>query len=147
MIIEHIDTQAYARVYALLKKIGKYYTPSLDIQIKNMDNYVKKIVIYSDIFIAIDNTHDIGLLSLYCNNYATKKAFISTIGVDANYNGQGIAQNLLDLVIAHVKNQNFLTIELEVNKQNFRAISFYKKNGFVTSKTNSTSIFMELKLI
>lgn len=147
MIIEHIDTQAYARVYALLKKIGKYYTPSLDTQIKNLDNYVKKIVIYSDIFIAIDNTNDIGLLSIYCNNDTAKKAFISTIGVDANYNGQGIAQNLLDLVITHVKNQNFLTIELEVYKQNFRAIAFYQKNGFVTSKNNNTSIFMELKLI
>ncbi len=146
MIIEQIHRKEYQRVFKLLKKIGKYYIPSLESQINSLTDYVKKIVDNSDIFIAVEN-EDIGLLAIYCNDYENKKAFITSLGIDISYNGKGIAQALFNLVLNHLKKENISKIELEVNKENFRAIGFYKRNGFLVHKETNHSMFMELELI
>lgn len=145
MIIQKISKNEYSRVFKILLRIGKYYVPPLNIQIKDLAGYVRKIILNADTFI-ITAQDDIGLLSIYCNDYISRKAFITSIGIEPNYSGKGIAQKLLQYGITHVKEKGFLVLELEVNRKNDNAINFYKKNAFITCSENSSSLYMSLDL-
>jgi len=147
MVFDKIQRNDFDRVSNLLSRIGDEYIPPLDEQIEDMGAYVEKIVTYSDIFVAVDGEVDVGILSIYCNGGRTQKAFITTIGVDSRYKKKGIAEELLLLAINHIKKKGFLVIGLEVNKNNLRAIGFYKKNGFLINKELNDSYFMGLKLV
>jgi len=147
MIFKKIEPNNFDRVFNLLSKIGNDYIPPLNEQVNNMEIYIQKIVTNADTFIIIDNNCDIGILSIYCNNLLNKKAFITTLGIATNYKGQGIAKKLLLFVIEYVKLNKFEKIALEVNKNNIKAINFYKKSGFSIVTENKNSLFMELKLL
>lgn len=56
---------------------------------------------------------------------------ITAIVVDTPYQGHGLGQMLLDILIHHPRFYNYPLI-LEVSVLNLHAISFYKKNGFST---------------
>ena len=55
---------------------------------------------------------------------------IMNIAVSKNYRRQGIATLLLKYIIEFCKENNILTITLEVNEKNLAALSLYQKVGF-----------------
>lgn len=59
-----------------------------------------------------------------------ERAELNYIVVDEEYRRKGIAQKLLDFVLADLKNNMVENFSLEVNVNNKNAISFYLKNGF-----------------
>ena len=59
-----------------------------------------------------------------------ERAELNYIVVDEEYRRKGIAQKLLDFVLADLKNNMVENFSLEVNVNNKDAIKFYLKNGF-----------------
>lgn len=91
---------------------------------ENNYNYVKEMLPNAEIYVYIFNGNIVGFIGLD-NDY------IEGIFVDTNnqYNGIGTA-----LVNKAKENRNELT--LSVYEKNTNAISFYKKNGFITQNKN-----------
>lgn len=146
MHIEHINNNRFERIYNVLLKIGDYYNPVLSKQINSIEEYSKKLAINAQTFMILIDEYDIGILSMYCNDYKNKIAYISTFGIDETYNGKGFSKKLLDYGLNYVERIGFSIVRLEVNKRNERAISFYKKNLFCIIKNREDSYIMELLL-
>lgn len=146
MHIEHIKNNQFKRIYNILQKIKNYYNPVLSTQVSSIEEYSKKLEINAQTFMAWTGKADVGILSIYCNDYKNKVAFISTFGIDKIYNGKGFSRKLLNYGLNYVKRIGFSVVHLEVNKINERAISFYKKNGFYIIETRENSYIMELLL-
>ena len=82
---------------------------------------------YERMFCYKKNNKIIGFIS-YSIIY--ERAELNYIVVDEEYRRKGIAQKLLDFVLADLKNNMVENFSLEVNVNNKEAISFYLKNGF-----------------
>ena len=89
---------------------------------------------YERMFCYKKNNKIIGFIS-YSIIY--ERAELNYIVVDEEYRRKGIAQKLLDFVLADLKNNMVENFSLEVNVNNKNAISFYLKNGFEIKATRS----------
>jgi ribosomal protein S18 acetylase RimI-like enzyme len=128
-----------------LMKCSDSFVPALDTRI-NIKEYATKIFDKAITFEAWDLKDLIGLIAVYLNN-DTKIAFITNVSVVGEYKGFGIAGELLKMCINHTEFNSFKEIRLEVNKDNFPAINFYKKHKFTQTETKDDSIFMSHDLI
>jgi ribosomal protein S18 acetylase RimI-like enzyme len=88
--------------------------------------------------------------SLFFNSLKQKETTISlkksfhllSIAISNEEKGKGIANILLDNFEKILKKDSIKKYFLSVNKSNFRAIKFYKKNNFYVEKENKASIEM-----
>lgn len=88
----------------------------------------------------------IGLVALYCNDFISKKSFISNVSVLKEFGRKGIAKQLLKKTITISNELGFKLIELEVNKNNINAINLYEKLNFITSKASEKlKMYLNLK--
>ncbi|MCI5891946.1 MAG: ribosomal protein S18-alanine N-acetyltransferase [Clostridiales bacterium] len=55
---------------------------------------------------------------------------ITNIAVSPDYQGQGLGDRTLELLITLCAENDMSVINLEVKKENFPAVSLYKKHGF-----------------
>ncbi|MCW3070924.1 MAG: family N-acetyltransferase [Bacteroidetes bacterium] len=69
----------------------------------------------------------VGYISLSTKDH--KNYFLHKFYVEADEQAKGIGTQLLGYIIASLKNPQ--SIELTVNRQNYKAVNFYFKNGFV----------------
>ncbi len=69
---------------------------------------------------------------------------------DASGSGSGPGQTLMDLAIKRARGDGYMRLLLGTHRENSRAISFYRKNGFDTIGTRTfqvgTSVFDDLVL-
>ena len=59
--------------------------------------------------------------------------------VNSEYRKRGVGKNLLNMVLLKCIECKMNFIELEVDKSNYEAISFYKKNNFLCVAQSSNS--------
>jgi len=88
----------------------------------------------------------VGLIAAYCNASDKKIAFITSISVVPEWQGHGIASELISRCIQHIRNQEFWFIELEVDSSNYAALSLYKKFQFATLEARNGTMLMNLKV-
>jgi ribosomal protein S18 acetylase RimI-like enzyme len=74
-----------------------------------------------------DNETPIGYISISTKN--NKDYFLHKFYVEVNDQGKGIGSTLLDHILKEAPATE--SLELTVNRQNYKAINFYFKNGFV----------------
>lgn len=67
-------------------------------------------------------------------------ARILAIGVDPNYRGIGIANQLTSNFCVQMKQEGFKKVGLSTFPWNERAIRFYKKDGWILEGRNSSSL-------
>ncbi|MEM0158640.1 MAG: ribosomal protein S18-alanine N-acetyltransferase, partial [Thermoplasmataceae archaeon] len=61
----------------------------------------------------------------------SEEARVLLLAVDENYRGMGIGRTLIEEFIQLCLKENIISVRLEVRTDNERAISFYKKLGFI----------------
>ena len=96
---------------------------------------------HSEFYFAILESEVIGYLKI---NYSAAQTElkddqaleVERIYVRNQFHGKGVGQQLLDYAIEFAKQKNMQSVWLGVWENNHRAISFYKKNGFVTFDTH-----------
>lgn len=79
-------------------------------------------------FVALDNDKVIGFLCYFKHEENPAVGEISAIYVLQDYYGTGVGQKLMDKALEELS--DCTSMEIRVLKDNPRAISFYKKNGF-----------------
>lgn len=67
-------------------------------------------------------------------------ARILAIGVDSNYRGLGIANQLTSHFCSKMKQEGFKRVGLSTLPWNKRAIRFYKKDGWILEQSNAASL-------
>jgi ribosomal protein S18 acetylase RimI-like enzyme len=128
-----------------LSRCGKNFIPHLGERVK-LTCYAKKIVTKAERFEAWANDDLIGLLAVYCNSHDKKQAYITSLSVVIEWQGNGIASALLANCIRHVKQCGFEHIELEVSQNNKSAVELYKKYNFSFISEMGEQSRMQLKL-
>jgi ribosomal protein S18 acetylase RimI-like enzyme len=114
---------------ALLLKINFQFNPALS-QSNNLQTFAAKLYEKAHLILASENGVIIGLCAYYDNHLTRSNAFLSLLFVDANYQDQGLASNLLNSMITNLKMDHFKFVLLEVNVANNKAIKLYKTFGF-----------------
>ena len=61
---------------------------------------------------------------------ASHVAYLGALAVHPNFHGQGIALRIMNEELDHLKNSGVKRVELIVESDNPRAVSFYEKLGF-----------------
>lgn len=133
---------------SLLIDFDEEFFNGLKIRIKDIDQYVVKLLENSENYYACENGEILGYICFYANDNVTKCAYISQLCVKKGIRNKGIGSFLMNECKKLSKNSGMNKIELEVNKNNENAISFYKRNEFIYSEKKSEyeSFIMECKL-
>ncbi len=110
-----------------------------------LNEYILKIFEYATLYEYWNESELVGLAAIYQNRGIQEPAYLTTISVIEQFQQKGIAARLLDCAIKRLKNAGFLSLHLEVKRDNDIAINLYKRFGFefLSEKTPET-ILMKL---
>lgn len=88
-----------------------------------------------------------GFIAYYCNNYKSKRAFITLVLVDRLYRGGGISKKMFSHLFTLLKKKGFNSCGLEVKQDNINALNLYKALGFeCVESSDAHSITMNILL-
>jgi ribosomal protein S18 acetylase RimI-like enzyme len=65
------------------------------------------------------------------------------IAIDPDNQGMGYGISLIDLSIKNLKKEGFKKYQLEVLKDNLKAINIYEEFGFTKKEDNGNTVIME----
>ncbi len=131
-------------IFFHLEECKNDFIPPLEQKI-NIKEYAKKIFDKAVTFEAWHNKKLSGLVAAYFNQ-KTSIAFITNVSVIKSMMGKGVASVLLKNCIEAAMQKKIKEIQLEVDKNNFAAVSFYKKFNFTNAGFNNDSIIMKLEI-
>lgn len=137
-----IKSASHDKVRIFLKKCAQNFVPPLDKEVE-IEKYSQKLYDLSVTFEAWSMNELVGLVAGYFNNIKTKAAFISSVSVLPGFQNSGIATKLLQDSIDYAQANNFVEINLEVNKMNKKALKLYEKYGFLIFQENGTKVSMK----
>lgn len=132
-----------AEIARHLKRCDRDFVPPLSARVA-IDDYAHKIAVNAVRFEAWGGNELIGLVAAYCNDLDRRVAFITSVSVQSEWQGQGLASRLMERCIGYVQARGFKGVELEVDKENVAAIKLYEKAGF--SGNGAEGRFMRLFL-
>jgi len=121
MFIRAMDIDDLSRVVALEQQLFTSAWSKADFMYEIFQND------FSHNFVLEKDHQIIGYVGIWI---MYEQAQITTIGIDENYQGQGLGLYLLESMIDFVKEQGCETLSLEVRVSNDKAIGLYKKVGF-----------------
>jgi ribosomal protein S18 acetylase RimI-like enzyme len=123
-----------------LKKCNDQFIPPLSSRV-SIDEYSVKIFEKAIRFELWDGLNLIGLTAAYKNN-ESNSLFITNVSVEKEFSGKGLANKLIEEVINYCKTNGHENVKLEVNIDNHKAISLYKKFNFKTENELNDSLFL-----
>jgi ribosomal protein S18 acetylase RimI-like enzyme len=122
------------------------FVPPLSSRVE-IKQYAHKIYAHGLRFEAWAEGSLIGLVAMYCNRLHQRLAYITNVSVlGASPPGAHIASQLLERGIGYLREYQFECVDLEVNKDNNKAIRLYERHGFVANATNGHTLSMRLEL-
>lgn len=98
---------------------------------KNYISIFEKIDKYAIFLAAYEENDAIGYAALYANNFETRIAYITMIGVIEKMQRKQVGSCLMQECIDAAANVGMTQLRLEVADINAKAISFYEYFGFV----------------
>ena len=143
-IVYKINNSTLEDIKKHLHNCSDSFVPSLESYV-DISKYSQKIFNFGIKFEAYKDNNLIGLIALYVDNQE-KTSFITNVSVDPNFQGNKVAENLLLSCVGYLKENNYLEITLHVNKNNTKAINFYKKHNFKEKNTIKNNLLMELQI-
>ncbi|MBE5960139.1 MAG: GNAT family N-acetyltransferase [Lachnospiraceae bacterium] len=145
VLVERVDQTA--EIEEILEIFNTSFIPELHTRVKSLRDYAKKLNEHGELYVARQGDQIIGFISYYMNNWVTQTAYISLLAVLPEYRRNGIGEELLNGMKKRAIREGFQKAGLEVEKDNERAIAFYKKHGavFVKEKSGRTN-YMEMPI-
>ena len=111
---------------------------------ENSEELIAKFSAAAKFIYAYSNTV-MGYVAMYCNDLEGFVAYISLIGVKPEFQNRHIGTALMNACIQIAKSKGMNSIQLEVKKNNVKAIQFYIKHGFnkILEKNKESWIFQK----
>lgn len=139
MEIKKLDKKYIASYKDLIDKVFGESNPIEDYQKYENGNY--------EIIVAMDGEKVVGALTFYKIELFTFPSYpaleLFNLGVDSDYRGQGIAEQIFDYVINYAKENGYKTIAVNCGVNSFPAHKLYEKMGF--RQSSSVRFGMEVK--
>ena len=120
---------------------GEHFIEDVD-----LDEYLAKLAGIAEILSDSADGRCRGFVAFYCNDHATKQAFISLVLVDPRDRGLGIGQALVACVLDIAKRRGFTACRLEVAKRNEVAHAMYRSLGFRVVEDRARKDLLEIVL-
>jgi ribosomal protein S18 acetylase RimI-like enzyme len=114
---------------------------------KLINTLAQKFVQFAEFYVVYVDNETAGFIAYYCND-ESRNAFVSMLMVREKFQRQGIGRAFLDRVIEDCEKLGKDRIRLEVDTDNAKGLSFYKKNGFAreaaaSKKSDYYVLFLE----
>lgn len=123
---------------------SKYLFPTEDET--RLYEYAKKLVDNAYNFILTEENRDIGTISLYANDFVTKTAYTSTIGIIPSYRGGRMIKYLVEMALDFAKEVGMVYYRAEVHKANEKWANFLiGKFGFQIESETENGTYMIVK--
>ena len=93
---------------------------------------------------AFDNNHLIAIASFYCERgfYLIHRGNIISVYCQKGYQGQGIAYRLMNVLLSKIQKLDAIrVVYLAVNTHNEKALTLYRKLGFVEYGIDAYSLY------
>lgn len=130
------------KLISFLQKIDGYFSPPLTSKV-NIEGYTEKLL--NNAYIDY-NTYNDDIIALFAG-YINKNTFFLTLFViDEIFQGKKVSYPLFNKNIEYLRKEKISIINLEVYKNNHRAITFYKKFNFKIISENNDSYFMSASI-
>lgn len=97
----------------------------------DLDVYLDKLLHRAEIITIRRHNRLHGFAAYYCNDLASRVAFLSMMAVAPEARGQGLGKALLEAVLAEARTRGFHACRLEVHPDNLVARQLYQRSGFV----------------
>lgn len=107
--------------------------------------FAEKLRRFGTTFEAYRDNRLIGLIAAYINDTVHRHAYILFVCVLPEVQGCGVAQELMRIAFEQTRRQKFVSMCLEVSRQNMRAIRFYQNIGFNRISETEEKYLMEKK--
>ncbi len=125
-----------------LQACNTQFSPRLSTRV-NLNEFAHKIRQYAATFEAWHNDALAGLVACYYNDPNKALGFITHVSVLSPYSKQGIATTLLQHCVTYGEQQQFATLELQVQANNQLAIHLYQHFGFYATTTQQGLMVMK----
>jgi ribosomal protein S18 acetylase RimI-like enzyme len=133
-------------IIELLLKFSPLLPHSVVDNSTDRDKFAEKIYNNATTYVIYDGTDPAGFIAFYASD-TRQSAYVTLLAVTPIHQGTLVADSLLNKCIEISSSLNKKSIKLEVNKNNIRAIKFYKKNGFnISDHSPKDSYYMEKSL-
>ena len=87
-----------------------------------------------------------GFVAFYCNNLATRQAYITLVLVAPADRGTGLGRSLVSDALDACRGRGFTACRLEVRVDNTAALALYQSLGFATVEQRNGRHLMEVAL-
>jgi ribosomal protein S18 acetylase RimI-like enzyme len=121
------------------------FVPPLSSRVE-ISEYAHKIFVKAIRFEAWAEGSLVGLVAMYCNDTSHRFAYITTVSVLQGSQGNRIASRLMEQCLRYLREFGCEYVELEVDKENGRAIHMYGRHGFIASRSRGGTVVMGLNL-
>lgn len=109
--------------------------------------YSEKIKKFAISFEAWSDSRLISLIACYLNDDINKRGFITNVSTIPTFQSKGIVSHLFQNLIDYAIDKEYVSISLQVNKMNTKAISFYLKKGFLIDLDDNANDIFNMNLI
>lgn len=130
----YLNTSSSKQISTHLKACDYLFVPNLSSYV-DIESYAEKLFSKAQRIEYFEDNELLALLAFYVN-FEDSYCFITNISVDEKIKEKKVGDAIiLKLVDFSLKN-NINQIQLEVRKENSKAINFYKKHNFTLLKEN-----------
>ena len=144
--MDFIRVTTHEEICEVMKKCADFFFDQKYNDELIIDKLSKKFSENAKVIVCLEDKNVLGFVSYYCNNYEARLAFVSMIIVVGKATGKGVGSKLMEQVCVDAKESGMLGVELEVSKENHRAISFYKKLNFLEKEMRQNSLILSKEL-
>ena len=138
------NTANFDEIHQHLNSCDQNFFPKLSSKV-NIAEYSEKINNFAEKFEAWQNEMLIGLVAVYKND-ENHFLFITNVSLLKEFQGKGIAKQLIMNAIDFAKDHQYKNIKLEVHLENENAIQLYTKLNFKNITTENESAFLTLNI-
>lgn len=121
------------------------FVPPLSSRVE-ISSYAQKICASAMRFEAWAEGSLVGLVASYPNGASQRFAYLTNVSVIQNCHGRGIASDLMKRSIEYWRELDLEYVELEVDRDNGKAIHLYERHGFIAIKNRGRSVMMRLNM-
>ncbi|MGO9022560.1 MAG: GNAT family N-acetyltransferase [Syntrophobacteraceae bacterium] len=116
------------------------------IEVTDLPEYLSKMGSKAEIISICSPERCKGFVAFYCNDSASKIAYVPLIAVDPQYRGSGLGKALTAWVLDLSKCRGFSRCQLEVRKENSIAFEMYISMGFKIMEDRGEKYLLEISL-
>lgn len=130
-------------ILELLKKFDNCFHPPFSQSI-DLETYADKLSQHAYFIVAEVESQIVGLLAYYRNDLE-KELYVPYLVVDNDFQGLSIGKLMLEK-LNYIHEGIYRAVVLEVVKTNFKALHFYKRNGFKEDEDRGDKFLMIKRL-